>query len=286
MKIGILGSPRGWHVQALRRTMERRGIAVTCLPITRLVARIADRPRQRSREEPLDDYDALFVRAIPAGSLEQIIFRVDALHRLENVGVRIVNPPTTIERTVDKYYTSSLLEDAGLPTPRTVVTERFDEAMAAFREIGDVVVKPLFGSEGRGMVRVCDEDIAYRVFRALELGRYVYYLQEFIPHANEDIRAFVIGDQVVAAMIRRSDSWKTNVAQGAEAEPLALSAELEEMSLRAARALDADYAGVDILRSERGEVYVTEVNGIPGWAKLRQVTGVDVAELLVEYVIG
>ena len=296
MKIGILGSPRGWHVQALRRTMERRGIAVTCLPITRLVARIAPprslptlggkMPWVRSQEESLDDYDALFVRAIPGGSLEQIIFRVDALHRLENVGVRIVNPPTTIERTVDKYYTSSLLEDAGLPTPRTVVTERFDEAMVAFREIGDVVVKPLFGSEGRGMVRVCDEDIAYRVFRALELGRYVYYLQEFIPHANEDIRAFVIGDQVVAAMIRRSDSWKTNVAQGAEAEPLALSAELEEMSLRAARALDADYAGVDILRSERGEVYVTEVNGIPGWAKLRQVTGVDVAELLVEYVIG
>ena len=287
MRVGILGSPRGWHVQALRRALECRGIAVACLPITRLVARIADRPWVRSQQEPLDDYDALFVRAIPGGSLEQIIFRVDALHRLENAGVRIVNPPTTIERTVDKYYTSSLLEDAGLPTPRTVVTERFDEAMVAFHELGgDVVVKPLFGSEGRGMVRVCDEDIAYRVFRALELGRYVYYLQEFIPHSNEDIRAFVIGDRVVAAMVRRSDSWKTNVAQGAEAESLALSAELEEMSLRAARALDADYAGVDILCSEGGDVYVMEVNGIPGWAKLRQVTGVDVAERLVEYVIG
>jgi RimK family alpha-L-glutamate ligase len=287
MKVGILGSPRGWHVQALRQTLERRGIAVTCLPITRLVARVAGRPWLRSREVPLDDYDALFVRAIPAGSLEQIIFRVDALHRLENAGIRVVNPPTTIERTVDKYYTSSLLEDAGLPTPRTVVTELFDEALVAFHELGgDVVVKPLFGSEGRGMVRVSDQDTAYRVFRALELGRYVYYLQEFIPHANEDIRAFVIGDQVVAAMVRRSDSWKTNVAQGAEAEPLTLGAELEEMSLHAARALDADYAGVDILRSEGGDVYVTEVNGIPGWSKLHKVTGVDVADLLVEYVIG
>jgi ribosomal protein S6--L-glutamate ligase/tetrahydromethanopterin:alpha-L-glutamate ligase len=233
------------------------------------------------------------VRAIPGGSLEQIIFRVDVLHRLENAGVRIVNPPTTIERTVDKYYTSSLLEDAGLPTPRTVVTERFDEALAAFHELGgDVVVKPLFGSEGRGMARVSDPDTAYRVFRALELGRYVYYLQEFIPHAshaphaNEDIRAFVVGDRVVAAMVRRADFWKTNVAQGAEAEPLTLSAGLVEMSLRAARALDADYAGVDILRSEEGQVYVSEVNGIPGWAKLQQVTGVDVAEILVEHVIG
>ena len=121
MRVGILGSPRGWHVQALRRALECRGIAVACLPITRLVARIADRPWVRSQQEPLDDYDALFVRAIPGGSLEQIIFRVDALHRLENAGVRIVNPPTTIERTVDKYYTSWLLAQAGLPTPRTVV---------------------------------------------------------------------------------------------------------------------------------------------------------------------
>lgn len=287
MKVGILGSPRGWHVQALKQAVERRGIAVTCLPITRLVARLAVRPWMRSHEETLDDYDVLFVRAIPGGSLEQVIFRVDALHRLENAGIRIVNPPTAIERTVDKYYTSFLLEDAGLPTPRTVVTERFDEALLAFHELGgDVVVKPLFGSEGRGMVRVSDQDTAYRVFRALELGCYVYYLQEFIPHHNEDIRAFVIGDRVVAAMVRKSDSWKTNVAQGAGAEPLALSAELAEMSLRAARVLQADYAGVDILRAEQGKVYVAEVNGIPGWTKLQQVTGVDVAELLVEHVIG
>ncbi|MDY7041988.1 MAG: RimK family alpha-L-glutamate ligase [Chloroflexota bacterium] len=285
MKVGILGSPRGWHVRALRRTLERRGVTVACLPITRLVARIAERPQVCSREEALDDYDAVFVRAIPGGSLEQIIFRVDVLHRLQNAGIRVVNSPTTIERTVDKYYTSSLLEDAGLPTPRTVVTERSDEAMAAFHALGgDVVVKPLFGSEGRGMVRVCDEDMAYRVFHALELGRYVYYLQEFIPHANEDIRAFVIGDRVVAAMVRHSDSWKTNVAQGAEAKPLTLSAELERMSLRAARVLGADYAGVDVLLSEDGHVYLTEVNGIPGWSKLQEVTGVDVAELLVGYV--
>ena len=286
MKVGILGSPRGWHVRALRQTLEQRGVTVACLPITRLVTRIAGRPWVRSQEETLDDYDAVFVRAIPGGSLEQIIFRVDVLHRLENAGVRIVNSPTTIERTVDKYYTSTLLEDAGLPTPRTVVTERFDEAMTAFRELGDVVVKPLFGSEGRGMVRVSDPDTAYRVFRALELGRYVYYLQEFVPHGRQDIRAFVVGGKVVAAMVRRGETWKTNVAQGAKAEPLALDDELREMSLRAARVLDADYAGVDILRSEEGVVYVSEINGIPGWAKLRQVTNVDVAEILVEYVIG
>jgi RimK family alpha-L-glutamate ligase len=287
VRIGILGSRGSWHVEALRRAVEERGIPAECFPITRLLARIADEPRVRVGERVLEGYDAIIVRSIPGGSLEQIIFRVDVLHRLEDLGVRVVNSARTIERTVDKYYTSALLEDAGIPTPRTVVTERFEEAMEAFRELGgDVVVKPLFGSEGRGIVRVCDEDSAYRVFRALELGHYVFYLQEFIPHANWDIRAFVIGDEMVAAMLRKADGWKTNVARGASAEPLELSAKLRELSLRASAVLEADYAGVDILRAEGGGYYVTEVNGIPGWRGLQSTTSVEIARKIVEYVMG
>jgi RimK family alpha-L-glutamate ligase len=234
----------------------------------------------------LDEYDVLFVRAIPGGSLEQIIFRMDALHRLENAGLRIVNPPAAIERGVDKYYTLTLMEDAGLPTPRTIVTERFDEAVAAFHELGgDIVVKPLFGSEGRGMVRISDKDTAYRVFRALELGHYVYCLQEFVPHGCEDIRVFVIGREVVAAMVRRGDTWKTNVAQGAKVAPLALDDTLRDMSIRATQSLRADYAGIDILPVAGGGYTVIEVNSIPGWRGLRSATGVDVADHLVDYVL-
>lgn len=287
MKVTILGSPRGWHAQALRRALERRNCDLSCLPITELATRISARPWVRSREEPLDDCDVILVRTIPGGSLEQIIFRMDVLHRLENAGVRIVNSPTTIERTVDKYYTSTLLEDAGLPTPRTVVTEQFDEALAAFHELGgDVVVKPLFGAEGRGIVRVSDPDTAYRVLRALELGRYIYYLQEFIPHGCKDIRVFVIGDRIAAAMVRRGKTWKTNIAQGASAEPLTVDDELKEICLKATRVLGAEYAGVDILPLEGGRYTVIEVNGIPGWRGLQAVTGVDVAELLADYVLA
>jgi len=285
VRIGILGSRRGWHVKALMKALEARGIPADCFPITRLVTRISDEPRVRVGEHVLEGYDALIVRSIPGGSLEQIIFRVDALHRLENLGVRVVNSARTIERTVDKYYTSALLEDAGISTPCTVVTERDDEAMEAFRDLGgDVVVKPLFGSEGRGIVRVCDEDAAYRVFRALELGRYVFYIQEFIPHANWDIRAFIIGDEVVAAMVRQAEGWKTNVARGASVEPLELSEELRDLSLRASRVVEADYAGVDILKAEGGGYYVTEVNGIPGWKGLQSMTNADVAGRIVEHV--
>jgi len=286
VKVGILGQRGGWHVTALQKALAARGITAPSFSITRLTARLSARPWLTANDEALDSYDVLFVRAIPGGSLEQVIFRVDALHRLENAGVHIVNSPTVIERTVDKYYTSSLLEDAGIPTPRTVVTEHFEEAMAAFDELGgDVVVKPIFGSEGRGIVRVCDPDTAYRVFRALELGRYVYYLQEFVPHGNEDIRVFVTGQQAIAAMVRRGETWKTNVAQGAKAEALQPDRELRRLALRASQALGAEYAGVDILPIEGGGYTVIEVNGIPGWRGLKAATRVDAAEQLVDYVL-
>lgn len=286
MKVGILGREGSWHVTALQAALAQRGIVAPCFPTTRLVARLARRPCIMANGEALDDYDLLLVRSIPGGSLEQIIYRVDALHRLEDLGVRVVNSPAVIERTVDKYYTSALLEDAGLPTPRTVVTERFDEALAAFEELGgDVVVKPLFGSEGRGMVRVSDEEIAYRVFRALEQGRYLYYVQEFVPHGCEDIRAFVVGGQVIAAMVRRGASWKTNIAQGAAAEPLELPPTVRETAVLAAAALGTTYAGVDILPIETGGYTVIEVNGIPAWHGLQAATGVDVAERLVSYLL-
>ena len=289
-RIGILSSQRGWHVMALEDALRRHASRAvpSFFPITRLAAWVGGGAHLQVRGERVEDCQALLVRTIPIGSLEQIIFRMDALHRLENVGIRVINSATAIERTVDKYYTSFLLADAGIPTPRTMVTEDFDEALSAFQELGgDVVVKPLFGSEGKGMVRVSDEDLAYRVFRTLELGRSVYYLQEYIPHGQEDIRAFVVGERVVAAMRRRGTGWKTNVAQGAQVEPLILSAPLEELSLRAARLVGTDYVGVDLLQAdaERGRTYVLEVNSIPGWRGLQKTTAQNIADVIAEHVL-
>ena len=130
----------------------------------------------------LDGCDAVIVRGIPRGSLEQVIFRVDALHALVARGVTVVNGPRAIERTIDKFLASALLARAGVPTPRTIACERAEDALEAFEELGgDVIVKPLFGSMGAGMTRVDDRDVAYRVFHALELERAVYYLQEALP---------------------------------------------------------------------------------------------------------
>ncbi len=286
IKIGILSSQPGWHVTALEKALGRQGAAACFFPIHRMAAWTGGPAQVAVGGERMEDCQALLVRTIPIGSLEQIIFRMDALHRLENLGIPIMNSPAAIERTVDKYYTDFLLRDAGIPTPRTFVSEDFSQALEAFKEMGgDVIVKPLFGSEGKGMRRVNDADSAYRVFRSLELDRYIFYLQEYIPHGQEDIRAFVVGDQVVAAMRRRGNGWKTNFAQGAQVEPVELGQDLKELSIEAARLVGADYAGVDLLPAEDGRVFVLEVNSIPGWRGLRKTISFDIADVIVEHLL-
>jgi len=285
LKIGIMASQAGWHVRALQEALQRRGAEAPFFPITRFCAWVYGRVHLEAGSDAIESCQALLVRTIPIGSLEQIIFRMDALHRLERLGTKVINSPTAIERTVDKYYTSFLLQDAGIPTPRTAVTENFEQALTAFRELKDVVLKPLFGSEGKGMLRLSDEDLAYRTFRALELGRYVYYIQEFIPHGQDDFRAFVIGDRVVAAMRRKGSTWKSNVAQGAQVEPVTLPPEMEELSMRASRLVGTDYAGIDLLQADDGRIYVLEVNSIPGWRGLQQTTTQNIAELIVDHIL-
>ena len=286
MKVAILGQKGGWHTESLRSALAHRGVGADCYPVTQMTAGVDHSPRLMAGGLSLDAFDVLFVRAIPAGSLEQVVFRMDALRLLEKAGVRVVNSATAIEHGVDKYYTSARLHDAGLPTPRTIVAERFEDAMAAYEMLGgDVVVKPLFGSEGRGIVRITDADTAYRAFRALELGRYVYCLQEFVPHGRADIRVFVVGERVIGAMMRRGDAWKTNMSQGARGEPLEPDDRVIDLGLRAARVVGAEHAGVDILPADDGTYSVIEVNTIPGWRALRAATGVDAAQRLVDHVL-
>ncbi len=284
MRVGILGAGRGWHVAELERALGERGHQSHALAVTSLVARLGGEASLNAPGTSIDGLDAVIVRILPRASLEQTVFRMDALHWLGQLGVAVVNPAPAIERTVDKFYASALLQAAGLPTPRTVVCERLDDAMAAFAELRDVIVKPLFGSNGRGMVRVSDEEIAWRVFRALELERAVFYLQEALPHAGRDLRAFVIGDGVVAAAWRSAPGWRTNVARGGRSERAELTPPLVDLSLRAARAVGASYAGVDLLPLPDGRVFVLEVNGIPGWRGLQATTHLDVAGAIVAHV--
>jgi RimK family alpha-L-glutamate ligase len=287
VRIAILAARQGWHTDELCRALAERGHEGRVLPYEALVARLGGAgPALSAAGQDLGACAAVLARIVPAGSLEQVIFRVDALHALEERGIPVINSPRAIERTVDKLWTSALLERAGLPVPETVVCEHPDEAMAAFRALGDVIVKPLFGSMGLGMVRVTTEEMAFRVFRTLETIRGVYYVQRAIDHEGCDVRAFVVGDRVVSAIERRAAGWRTNIARGGQARAITPSGPWAELALRAARAVGADYAGVDLLPAPDGTVYVVEVNGIPGWRGLQQATSSDVAAVIVEHCLA
>jgi RimK family alpha-L-glutamate ligase len=286
MPIIVLASETGWHTDELVRAIGARGLEPLLLPWEANIGRMGGTSGVSNSGRLLREARAVIARIIPGGSLEQIIYRVDTLHRLEEEGVRVMNTARVIERTVDKAWTSAILERAGLPTPETVACERAEDAFTAFRAMGDVVVKPIFGSMGLGMSRVSDEDMAWRVFRVVETVRGVYYLQRFIPHAGRDIRAFVVGGRIVGAIERSAPGWRTNFSRGGKVRPTTLSAAWADLAIRAAEAVGAEYAGVDLLPAEDGTVYVLEVNGIPGWEGLQQATGIDVAAAIVEQVLS
>jgi RimK family alpha-L-glutamate ligase len=266
--------------------LTARGHRTDVLPYEGLVARAGGdgNATLSSGSTAIFDVDAVLARIVPSGSLDQIIYRVDALHWIEKRGILVMNSPRTIERSVDKFYTTALLHEAGLPIPETVVCENVADAMAAALAMGDVVVKPLFGSMGHGMMRVSDPDLAFRVFKTLERVREVFYVQRAVDHGGRDIRVFVIGGRVIAAIERRApgDDWRTNVARGALARPFELAREWEELALGAAKVVGADYAGVDLLPTRDGRVFVLEVNGIPGWRALQQATGLDIADAIID----
>lgn len=287
MKFGIMTrNMEAWSSTQVRAALTKRGIPYECFTFPKIVARLAYKPYFKVNSTSiLDDLDALIIRPIGRGSLEELVFRMDMLYKLERQGFYMVNPPTAIEHCVDKYDILAILEDQGVPVPRTLATESVNEAIKAFNELGgDIVVKPIFGSRGQGATRINDIDIADTVFKAITFHHGVIYMQEFVQHGNSDIRAFVIGDQVVASMRRVAAGWKTNYSQGAKPAPATISKEFEEIAVKSAKAVGCKIAGVDILEGPDGP-RIVDVNSQPGWKGLQAVAKVNIAEEIVNFVL-
>ncbi len=280
MNLAILASSTGWHVQDLLRAAAERDMLPAIVDFRGLGA-LCD---SQEEVDVLEPFDAVLVRTMPGGSLEQIIFRMDALEGVRRRGALVVNSPKALEASVDKYLTTSRLMAAGLPVPRTWVGERADAALEAFAELGgDVVVKPLFGSEGRGLVRVSDLELAWRTLLTIERIQGVIYLQEYIEHPGWDQRIFVLGGKVLAAMRRHATAgWRTNVSQGGRPEQMEPTAIEAKLAIDAAAAVGCEIAGVDLITGPNGPL-ILEVNGVPGWKALSVTCKLDVAGAVLDH---
>lgn len=286
-RVAVVTDDPGWHGRELREVFGARGFETRFLSLLECRFDLGG-PSARiilpgfGESLPV----GVFVRGVPGGTLEQVILRLDILHCLRAEGVIVYNDGRSIERTVDKAMTSFLLKHVGIPTPETWVCECEQHARAVLEsELSQqrvLVMKPLFGSQGEGVALVRQsQDLP-------DASCYggVYYLQRFVPPEPgadcRDWRVFIIGGRAQAAMIRRSRHWVTNRARGGICEAVPLDSGLVRLAEAAARALDIDYAGVDLLRDRQGRYLVTEVNSIPAWCGLQQVCRFRIAERLAD----
>ncbi|RWF15074.1 MAG: RimK family alpha-L-glutamate ligase [Mesorhizobium sp.] len=275
--------------RGLAARLERRGAVVATVP---LAAIAFDTGSPSGLSIPGFDGalpDAVLVRSIAAGSFEAVTRRLGVLHAFGKLSIPVWNSAQAIERCVDKSMTTFLLKNACLPTPPTFAVEGRAMAEAiAERELPftPLVLKPLFGAQGRGIRLI--ENLSD--LPAEEEVNGVYYLQHYVPRPGppfRDFRVFVCAGEVLAMMSRRGDDWITNVNRGAVPEQVSgqvsVHAETELAALaRAAAAIGADFAGVDIVPAADGKLFVLEVNSMPAWSGLQSVVAVNIADAIAD----
>lgn len=275
----------GWHGQALAQAFARRGWQAHMVSLDSCHLSIAHQQVHIHIPGLTQRSPIAFVRGVAAGTTQQIITRLNILHTLKRQGIYVYNTAKAIETTVDKAMTSQLLAEQGIATPNTWVCEHrniaHDLMQQAQSQGKTLVIKPLFGSQGKG-VRLVD---AHRS-RPLPQDQFVdgvYYLQEKIETGdyNHDYRVFVIRGKVIAVMQRQGSDWLHNVALGAHCSR-SDAPDVAALGLKAAQAIDMDYAGVDLIRDKYGKLWVIEVNSIPAWRGLQTITDVDIAQSLVD----
>ncbi len=288
-RVAIFTDDPGWHGKQLRLAFASLGFVSEFVSLT--ACEISLDPGSPpvfipGFEQSLPD--AVFVRGVPGGSLQEVVFYLDILHALKKLHIPVYNHGYAIEHSVDKARTSFLLNDAGINTPRTWVLKDRAKALAVIerelKSVNMVISKPLFGSQGEGVRRI--EKMTDLFWLTSSQG--IYYLQRFVDCAGQgfsDIRVFVIAGKAVAAMTRRGKSWLNNVARGADCEQIDLTPQLASIAVKAVNALEMDYAGVDLIEDCNGDYSVIEVNSIPAWKGLESVCQLNIADLLVNDLI-
>ena len=289
--VALFAERPDWHTGRLLAALEAEGRVGRIVPLSRCGFAIGESAQESVHGLILPGFEdqlpaAAFVRTVPNGSTQEITLRLGVLHALGALGVKVVNSARAIERCVDKAMTSFLIARAGLPTPRTFVLQDRAPAQALLNAApGDTVLKPLFGSQGRGLLRLSPRTDLPEA----EAVEGVFYLQDFVPRADglhADYRVFVVGGRAEAAMRRVNEDWITNIHQGAEGEPVPATGPLADLAVAAALAVGAQVAGVDLIRDRDGSLLVLEVNSMPAWNGLYGATGQDMAAPIAALLCG
>lgn len=297
----------GWHLSELQTAASRRSVQLHFADYESLRGQIGgdkDLPSSRSTvwcqrhdgsdssERALDDFDAMLTRTMPAGSLEQITFRLAVLHDLVRRpsgmnAAALINPPSALELAIDKFATLARVKSLGVPTPATQVVQSRAAAMEAFEELGgDVVVKPIFGGEGRGVMRICEAELAWTTFSTLTQMNAVCYVQQFVPPGGVDLRILIIGEHAHAIRRRSESDFRTNVRGGGRSELVPMQSGWEQLARCVCNDFGLKFAAVDWLETKSGELQLIEINGIPGWKGAQRVVQESIADQILDVLVN
>ncbi len=285
LRILCLGAGDGWHSDQLSKASAQAGCRIDFATYESLqTVMINNEPSYRCEAGNLRDFDVLLTRTMPAGSLEQITFRLAVLHALtHDQSLSVVNPPAALEISIDKFATLQRVSALGFPTPDTAVVQSRREALDAFEMLGsDCVVKPIFGGEGRGVMRIRDPELAWTAFSTLENLGAVCYVQKFVPPGGSDTRLLVIGDTVRGIERTNDTEFRTNVSSGGRCQAVDLNPQQVEMAQAICKDIGLRFASVDLLHFEDGDAKVIEVNAIPGWRGAQAVSQDCIAAEIVQ----
>jgi RimK family alpha-L-glutamate ligase len=287
-KVGLVVERMDWHARELAAALNSRDVGTVPIRLP-----LCGFQTQSTAGLHIDGFgeslpDAVVVRSMSGGTFEAVTLRLGILHALRERCVLVWNDARAIEHCVDKSMTSFLLSRAGIMTPATWVTESHEQARAIVkREAADgaLVLKPLFGSQGRGLklIRKADD------LPQPENVAGVYYLQRFVGVERDgfhDFRLLVVQGRVIAAMQRHSTHWITNVKRGGRPVAVAVNDGMKALAVQAAAAVGADFAGIDILYDAQQCPTVLEVNSMPAWSGLQKVTPVNIAAIFAEALVA
>jgi RimK family alpha-L-glutamate ligase len=287
-RILALGPGDGWHADQLRLAASHHGCSLDYADYETLSGSFDEDGKHMARCSAgnLASFDAVMCRTMPTGSMEQILFRLAVLHAVVAQGTRVVNPPRTLETAIDKYATLAVVSALGFPVPQTIVVQSRSDAMKAFDFLGgDVVVKPIFGGEGRGVMRIRDRQLAWSAFSTLQQLSSILYVQSFVSPGGRDTRMLILGDEVVGVRRTADHDFRTNVAGGASCSAAQLTDDEIEMGKKIAFSLGLRIGSIDVLDNDDGPPLVLEVNGVPGWKGAQGCVPFNIAEKMIAAVI-
>ncbi len=283
--VGLVVDRMDWHGRELAAALAARGIGT--MPIRLHLCGFATQVPSGLRIDGFGERlpDAVVVRSMSGGTFEAVTLRLGILHALRERGVPVWNGARAIERCVDKSMTSFLLSRAGIATPATWATASYEQASQIVqRESADgpLVLKPLFGSQGRGLRLIRKpQDLP----QPANAAGGVWYLQRFVAVERDgfhDFRLLVVRGRVVAAMQRHSSHWITNVKRGGRPVAAVVNDDMNALAIAATTAVGADFAGIDILYGADQRPVVLEVNSMPAWSGLQKVTPVNIAAVFAD----